>query len=81
MAVKLLKELCFSKSFVMIGDSKKNCYNCKYCRAIDTESHYGIIPSEINPLFAKIPVTVNLFYGDPMLQLDNTLSYLDKLRR
>lgn len=63
----------------MIGDSQNNCFGCKYCRAINNEDHYNIIPSEINPLFTKLPVVINLFYGDPMLQLSNTLLYLDKL--
>lgn len=78
--MNLIKELCLSKSFVMIGDSKNKCFDCQYCRAInDGEIHYNTIPSEINPLFDKLPVVINLFYGDPMLQLSNTLSYLDKL--
>lgn len=76
---ELIKELCFSKSFVMLGDSTKKCFNCQYCRAIDNESHYSIIPSDVNPIFTNLPVVVNLFYGDPMLQLNNTLLYLEKL--
>ena len=80
--MNLNKELCFSKSFVMLGDSNKKCYNCSYCRAItDEEIHYNIIPSEVNPLFTKLPVVINLFYGDPMLQTGNTLSYLYKLEK
>lgn len=76
---ELIKDLCFSKSFVMLGDSTKKCFNCQYCRAIDNESHYSIIPSDVNPIFTNLPVVVNLFYGDPMLQLNNTLLYLEKL--
>jgi len=37
------------------------------------------LPSEINPLFIDLPVAVNLFYGDPMLQIDSTISYLKRL--
>lgn len=76
----LLKELCFSKSFIMLGDSKKKCYNCQYCRAVNNgELHYNLIPSDINPIFTELPIVINLFYGDPMLQLNNTLEYLDRL--
>jgi hypothetical protein len=34
------------------------------------------LPSEINPIFKHIPVAVNLFYGDPLLQTDTTVKYL-----
>jgi hypothetical protein len=78
--MNLLKELCFSKSFVMVGDSKEKCLECKYCRAITNQKiSYNTIPSEINPIFINLPIVVNLFYGDPMLQIDNTLDYLYRL--
>ena len=70
----------FGKSFMMIGDSLPKCFNCSYCRANDSNNyHFHLLPTELNPLFNNIPVAVNLFYGDPMLQLDNTLSLLDRL--
>jgi hypothetical protein len=31
------------------------------------------------PNFINIPVAVNLFYGDPLLQIDNTVKYLRRL--
>lgn len=72
----------FGKSFMMIGDSLPHCLNCSYCRANDNEEkHFTILPSELNPLFKKIPVAVNLFYGDPMLQIENTLNYLERLEK
>jgi len=76
------KDFYFSKSFYYLGDSLSKCYNCKYCRLIDEnvkEVHYNILPSKINPLLRKIPVVVNLFYGDPLLQIDNTLRILKEL--
>ena len=77
---KLFKDAYFGKSFMMIGDSLPHCFNCSYCRANDNEEkHFSILPSELNPMFKKIPVAVNLFYGDPMLQIDNTMKYLYRL--
>ena len=78
----LFKDAYFGKSFMMIGDSLPYCLGCSYCRANDgDEKHYGLIPTELNPKFKNIPVAVNLFYGDPMIQIDNTLSYLDRLEK
>ena len=77
---ELFKHAYFGKSFMMIGDSLPRCLNCSYCRANDKEEkHFSILPAELNPLFKKIPVAVNLFYGDPMIQIENTLSYLKRL--
>lgn len=76
----LFTEAYFGKSFMMIGNSLPHCFNCTYCRANDNEEkHFTALPSDLNPLFSKIPVAVNIFYGDPMLQIDNTLSILEKL--
>ena len=78
--VEIFKDAYFGKSFMMIGDSLPKCFNCTYCRANDNdEKHFSLLPTELNPLFDRIPVAVNLFYGDPMLQIDNTLSYLERL--
>jgi hypothetical protein len=43
--------------------------------------NYNKIPVDINPLFTNIPVAVNLFYGDPILQIDNTIKYLRLLEK
>lgn len=72
----------FAKSFYLLGDSLNYCYDCKYCRLNGEkleEKHYSILPSEINEVFTNIPVAVNLFYGDPLLQIDNTINYLKRL--
>jgi hypothetical protein len=37
------------------------------------------IPEELNWKFQDIPVAVNCFYGDPMVQIENTIALLDKL--
>ena len=68
------------KSFIVLGDSLKNCYNCDYCRADDNIDYsYHLLPSKVNKLFRNLPVAVNLFYGDPILQLDNTINFLENL--
>lgn len=72
----------FAKSFYLLGDSLDYCYDCKYCRLNGEkfeEKHYNILPSEINDNFTNIPVAINLFYGDPLLQIDNTINYLKRL--
>ncbi len=80
--MELFNKAYFGKSFMMIGDSLPKCLNCSYCRANDNEErHFNILPTEINPLFNNIPIAVNLFYGDPMLQIDNTLNYLERLEK
>lgn len=74
----------FAKSFYLLGDTLDYCYDCKYCRLNGEkceEKHYAILPSEINPNFTNIPVAVNLFYGDPLLQIDNTINYLHLLEK
>lgn len=80
--VKTTDLALFAKSFYLLGDTLDYCYDCKYCRLNgekSEEKHYNILPSEINPNFTNIPVAVNLFYGDPLLQIDNTINYLKKL--
>ena len=73
-----------AKSFYLLGDSLDHCFDCKYCRLNGekhVEKHYDILPSQINKEFSNIPVAVNLFYGDPLLQIDNTIKYLKKLEK
>ena len=73
-----------AKSFYLLGDSLDHCFECKYCRLNGekhVEKHYDILPSQINKEFSNIPVAVNLFYGDPLLQIDNTIKYLKKLEK
>lgn len=80
--VKTTSIALLAKSFYLLGDSLDYCYDCKYCRLNSEkteEKHYNILPSEINPNFTNIPVAINLFYGDPLLQIDNTVNYLKRL--
>lgn len=79
---KITNLALFAKSFYMLGDSLNYCYNCSYCRLNGEkceEKHYKLLPTQLNENFDKIPVAVNLFYGDPLLQIDNTIDYLHKL--
>lgn len=80
--VKTTDIALLSKSFYLLGDSLNYCYDCKYCRLNGEKvekKHYNILPSEINPIFTNLPVAINLFYGDPLLQIDNTIKYLKLL--
>ncbi len=80
--IKVTDLALFAKSFYLLGDSLDYCFDCKYCR-LNGEKHenmnYHILPSEINPDFINLPVAVNLFYGDPLLQIDNTIKLLHDL--
>lgn len=72
----------FAKSFYLIGKSLDYCYNCAYCRegwVKDDDFDIVTLPSEINPNFINLPVGVNMFYGDPMLQVDYTVKLLRRL--
>lgn len=74
----------FAKSFYLLGDSLNYCFNCPYCRegwVQDEEFSITVLPSEINPAFINLPVGVNMFYGDPMLQVDNTVALLKRLEK
>ena len=80
----LIKNLYFAKSFCMVGSSLEYCYNCSYCRVGCQKQElvcYKTLPSQINDNFLNLPVAVNLFYGDPLLQLENTISLLEKLEK
>jgi len=80
----MIEELYISKSFDCLGRSLKGCFDCKYCRLIDEwdkNIEYNTIPSSINPLFKPIPVAINLFYGDPLLQVNSTVKYLEQLEK
>lgn len=80
--VKTTDIALFAKSFYMLGDSLTHCYDCKYCRLNGEkceERHFHLMPGEINHNFVNIPVAVNLFYGDPLLQIDNTVDLLKRL--
>ena len=81
---KLNKQALFAKSFYLLGDTLNYCYDCKYCRLNGEkceEKHYHVLPSEINPYFKRLPIAVNLFYGDPLLQVDKTINLLRRLEK
>lgn len=78
----MIKELYISKSFDCIGKSLNRCFDCKYCRLIDEwdkNIEYNLIPTDISNKFTNLPIAINLFYGDPLLQIKNTINYLRKL--
>jgi hypothetical protein len=77
----LLNELYISKSFCWLGKSLDKCFDCKYCRAKPKQDNkeWSILPTRINPNFTNLPVVINLFYGDPLLQIENTKKYLNLL--
>lgn len=66
-----------------MGQEHKICYDCSYCRARNKNNIKGYFtpPSEINPLFDTIPVVINIFYGDPLIYLKDTLKCLEILER
>lgn len=79
----MIEGIDIEKSFYMLGDSMNHCFNCKYCRTTDTQYDkvsFSTIPTELNSNFNNIPIAINLFYGDPFLQVDNTYSHLCRLR-
>lgn len=84
MKEKYIENAYFAKSFMMLGDSLEHCYDCAYCRVgcdKTKKESYHLLPTEINSNFKNIPVAVNLFYGDPLLQVNNTVEILKKLER
>lgn len=52
-----------------MGQQHDKCFDCAYCRVRGKEHNKGYFtaPSELNPLFTNLPVSLNIFYGDPML--------------
>lgn len=76
----LYRDAYFTKSFYCLGKSISSCFNCSYCRArTNIQYNFNTVPSSLNPLFTNLPVAINLFYGDPMLQIDKTHDLLQKL--
>ena len=67
------------KSFYTLGNTLDYCFDCTYCRAFGNDINVNVLPSEINPIFKKLPVAVNLYYGDPMLQIGNTQRIIERL--
>lgn len=79
-----MKKHYISKSFFSMGKELSNCLNCEYCRLLDKSTkdfNITTTPTEINSAFSEFPVAINLFHGDPMLQISNTLNLLERLEK
>jgi len=80
----MINNIDIEKSFYMLGTSHTKCFNCKYCRATDSQENivsYNKLPSEINKNLKSVPVAINLYYGDPLLYKDSTYDYLKRLQK
>ena len=79
--MELFKDAYFSKSGMLVGKELGHCFNCAYCRAHNGQrfDFTKYLPTDLNPDFINIPVMVNLFYGDPALQAEETTDILDRL--
>ena len=79
--MELFKDAYFSKSGMLVGKELDHCFDCAYCRAHNGQrfDFTKYLPTDLNPDFTNIPVMVNLFYGDPTLQISETFSILDRL--
>ena len=75
----MIKDVHLYKSFFPVGRTLNRCFDCTYCRAKGNKLDVSVLPSSINPMFRALPVAVNLFYGDPLLQVDDTIRWLDRL--
>jgi hypothetical protein len=65
-----------------MGQSLDYCLDCKYCRLLDgstNDLNIMTCPTDVNPILKNIPVVVNIFYGDPLLQIDKTVEILERL--
>lgn len=79
-----MKNICVGKSFYFLGNNLDKCFKCSYCRIQEEKVNktiYNILPTIVNSKFSNIPVAVNLFYGDPLLQIDNTINILRELEK
>lgn len=79
--MELLEDYFILKSFYCMGQEHDKCFDCQYCRARGkgNTKGYWTAPSEINPLFTVLPVVINIFYGDPLLYIDDLKKCLDIL--
>jgi len=59
-----------------MGKSLDKCFGCEYCVVKDYRHENMDYPDD--PL---VSVSVNMFYGDPMLQVDNTVEVLEGLEK
>lgn len=81
--MELFKGAYFSKSGMLVGKELNKCFDCAYCRAHNGQmlDYTKYVPADLNDWFVNIPVMVNLFYGDPALQGDETIELLNRLMK
>lgn len=68
-----------TKSFWVMGRRLDHCFGCQYCRELDGETNgfdIDTCPTDVARCFSNLPVAINLFYGDPMIQIDHTMKLL-----
>lgn len=61
----MIEKVDIQKSFYMLGSSMEKCYDCKYCRAKNTQIekvNFSLLPSEINKNLSNVPIALNLYY-------------------
>lgn len=71
-----------TKSFWCMGRRLDHCFGCRYCRELDGETKgfdINTCPTDVSTYFDRLPVAINVFYGDPLIQIDHTLELLKKL--
>ena len=81
--MNLLNDSYFLKSFYVLGKERTKCFNCSYCRARNNREDllsFDKLPTEVNPHLVNIPVVINVLYGDPILYIESTLEYLERLQ-
>jgi hypothetical protein len=81
--MNLLNDSYFLKSFYVLGKERTKCFNCSYCRARNNREdllYFDKLPTEVNPHLVNIPVVINVLYGDPILYIESTLEYLERLQ-
>lgn len=64
------------KNYYNMGKSLDKCFDCEYCFIKGYKYENMIYPDDVN-----VPVSVNAFYGDPMLQIDTTIEILEGLEK
>jgi len=71
-----MDNLHLCKYYYNMGKSLDKCFGCEYCFIQNYRHENMMYPDD-----KLIPVGVNMFYGDPMLQVDTTVEILDGLEK
>jgi hypothetical protein len=64
------------KTFYNMGQSLNKCFDCSYCFIKNANFKNMRYPNNTN-----VPVSINMFYGDPLLQLNKTIEILNELEK